>query len=80
MEGHSDQIFALAISRDDKWFVSAGHRARGGHAEDGGTDGLGGGGGVHIAGGTMCLTNTQVRHNHAGTSQDNVLGDYLTIC
>jgi hypothetical protein len=56
------------------------NRARGGHAEDGGTDGLGGGGGVHIAGGTMCLTNTQVRHNHAGTSQDNVLGDYLTIC
>ena len=54
------------------------NRARGGHAEDGGTDGLGAGG-VYIAGGTVCLTNAQVRHNRADTSQDNVLGNYLTI-
>jgi hypothetical protein len=38
------------------------------------------GGGVYIAGGTVRLTNTRVRHNDADTSHDDVFGVFLTDC
>jgi hypothetical protein len=43
-------------------------------------DGQGIGGGVYIAGGTVCLTHTRVGHNDADTSDDNVFGDFVTDC
>jgi hypothetical protein len=43
-------------------------------------DGQGIGGGVYIGGGTVCLTNTRVRHNDADTSHDDVFGVFVTDC
>jgi hypothetical protein len=37
-------------------------------------------GGVYIAGGTVCLRDTLVRHNDADTSHDNIFGDFVTDC
>jgi hypothetical protein len=41
---------------------------------------LGVGGGVYIAGGTVCLLNTIVRHQDADASNDNVFGAFTTDC
>ena len=38
------------------------------------------GGGVYIAGGTVCLLNTIVRHNDADTSHDDIFGVFTTDC
>jgi hypothetical protein len=56
------------------------NRARGGDGGDGGTDGLGVGGGVYLTlGGVACADLlTVIHHNHASTS-DDVFGD-LGVC
>jgi hypothetical protein len=63
--------------------VSASHithnRARGGEGDDGGTDGLGIGGGVYNLGTFLHDTASVIRHNHASTSDDDVFGD-LGVC
>jgi hypothetical protein len=41
---------------------------------------LGVGGSVYLAGGTVCLTDTTIKHNHADTSDDNVFGVFTTDC
>jgi uncharacterized protein (TIGR03118 family) len=46
----------------------------GGDAGDGGADGLGVGGGVYIASGTVTPVNTKIEHNRASTSDDDVFG------
>jgi hypothetical protein len=54
-----------------------------GQGDHGGSDGQGIGGGLYLAaGGSACLdvfTVLQVKHNHASTSNDDLLGEY-TIC
>jgi hypothetical protein len=50
------------------------NRARGGHAEDGGTDGLGMGGGVYNLGTFLFDLATVIAHNHAATSNDDCFG------
>jgi len=50
--------------------------ASGGAAGIGGSDGQGVGGGVYNAGGTVRIHETEINHNHASTSDDDVFGDF----
>jgi hypothetical protein len=62
------------IERND----AEGGEGRGRHHHH--NDGRGLGGGVYLAGGPVCITNTRIKHNHADTRDDNVFGVFVTDC
>jgi hypothetical protein len=68
----------VADSRIERNEAEGGDGGSRGHHHRNDSQGIGGG--VYIAGGTVCVTNTKIKHNHADTSNDDVFSVFTTDC